>query len=63
MNIEEYFGMIITILIGLTFIAIILAFVFMVYGDNEEGKTQIKNNTINTISQKFFSYMFNLFII
>jgi uncharacterized membrane protein len=35
MNINEYFGMIIFILMGLTFIALVLIFLFMIYG----GKT------------------------
>jgi len=37
MDIATYFGMIVYILIGLTFIALVFAFLYMVYGEKEEA--------------------------
>jgi len=36
LNAEEYFGMIINILMGLTLIMLVLIFLYMIYGEKEE---------------------------
>jgi len=36
LSVEEYFGIIINILMGLTFIALMLIFLYMIYGEKEE---------------------------
>jgi len=36
LNVEEYFSMVINILMGLTLIAFVLIFFYMVYGKKEE---------------------------
>ena len=52
MDAESYFGMIINILLGLTFIVLIFAFLYLVYGEREEtSKSSSKSNFLrNTIS-------------
>ena len=37
MNVEEYFGMIINILMGLTLIVLVLIFLYMIYGEKESS--------------------------
>jgi len=45
---EEYFGMIINILMGLTLIVLILIFFYMVYGEKEEKTpSPVRNFAIN----------------
>jgi len=36
LNADEYFGMIINILMGLTFVVLILIFLYMIYGEREK---------------------------
>jgi len=42
MGIDEYFGTIILILEGLSFVAIFLIFLYMIYGEKEEGKSSTR---------------------
>ncbi len=44
MSVEEYFSTIIWILMGLTFIAISLIFLYMIYGEKEEA-TETSSST------------------
>jgi len=37
MGVDEYFSMVILALMGLTFIALVLAFLYMIYGEKEES--------------------------
>ena len=55
MNVETYFSMIISILIGLTFIALFLVFLYMVYGEKEEGTPPPK--------VKFFKKFLKIFLL
>jgi hypothetical protein len=48
MNINEYFGMIIFILMGLTFIALVLIFLFMIYG-GKANKSSLKVKALKSI--------------
>jgi flagellar basal body-associated protein FliL len=51
MSVEEYFSIMIWVLMGLTFIAISLIFLYMVYGEKEESSDTTKSTTaLNFIS-------------
>jgi len=39
LTVDEYFGMIINILMGLTFIVLVLIFFYMIYGEKEEEQS------------------------
>ena len=39
MTVEEYFGMIINILMGLTLIVLVMIFFYMIYGEKEERQS------------------------
>lgn len=53
MTAEEYFGLIIYVLMGLTFIALVLIFLYMIYGGKEEATSSPKvtfiRNVLNTL--------------
>lgn len=42
MGVDEYFGTIILILEGLSFVAIFLIFLYMIYGEKEEGRSSTR---------------------
>ncbi len=51
MSVEEYFSTIIWILMGLTFIAISLIFLYMIYGEKEEAtETSSSTKTITVMN-------------
>lgn len=62
MNVEEYFGMIISILMGLTFIALFLIFLYMIYGEKEKSipssKLAFFKNILNFILFYSFKSLF-----
>lgn len=49
MSVADYFGMIILILMGLTFIALFLAFLYMIYGEKEEGTSSTNVRPLHKI--------------
>ncbi|MBS7614963.1 hypothetical protein KEJ18_04450 [Candidatus Bathyarchaeota archaeon] len=54
MTVEEYFSTIIWILMGLTFIAISLIFLYMIYGEKEEtSQTESPAKAVNVSSRLF----------
>ncbi|MEM2111370.1 MAG: hypothetical protein QXX08_05780 [Candidatus Bathyarchaeia archaeon] len=64
MDIESYFGMILSILIGLTFITLVFIFLYIVYGEKEEGTSTSKieyfKNTLESIINRVFNLCFFL---
>lgn len=51
MTSEEYFVMIMYILMGLTFVAFVLLFLYIIYDEKEDGlssKTALTKNILNT---------------
>jgi len=63
MNVEEYFGMIISILMGLTFIALFLAFLYMMYGEKEESATPTKVKFFKNLSKSILLYLFKFRVV
>jgi len=60
--VEEYFGMIINISMGLTFIVLVLIFFYMIYGKKEEETSSAKKLAVK-ISQTIFSGLCRLQIL
>ena len=51
MTVEDYFGMIINISKGLTLIALMLIFLYMIYGEKKEGSPSSTEKMAVKISQ------------
>jgi len=51
LSVEEYFSMIINILMGLTFIVLVLIFFYMIYGKREEESSSSTRKLAVRISQ------------
>jgi len=56
MGVDEYFSMVILALMGLTFIALVLAFLYMIYGEKEESVPSSKT----AFFRKILSFAFVL---
>ena len=52
MTTEEYFGMIINILMGLTFIVLVMIFLYMIYGE-KEGKSSSLTKKLEILQDAF----------
>ncbi len=62
MDTESYFGMIINILLGLTFIVLVFAFLYLIYGEREEtskstSKSDFLRNTISRMEKLSFVFI------
>jgi len=51
LTVDEYFAMILMVLMGLTFIALLLIFYYMVYGEKEESTPSPKTSFYGSISE------------
>ena len=49
MDVESYYGMIINILLGLTFITLVFAFLYLVYGEKEETSKPTSKSSLRNI--------------
>lgn len=56
MGVDEYFGTIILILEGLAFIAIFLVFLYMIYGEKEEGSPSTRAMLVMKILDFLFHF-------
>jgi hypothetical protein len=56
MSIEEYFSTIIWILMGLTFIAISLIFIYMIYGEKEEATESSSSTKAITVTNSIIKF-------
>lgn len=53
MDTASYYGMIISVLIGITFIALIFAFLYIIYGEKEETLTSSQTEHVKDINKIF----------
>jgi len=57
---EAYFGMILNILIGLTLIVLVMAFLYLIYGEREErtasSKVELFKNASKSILSRFLGF-------
>jgi len=60
---EEYFGMIINILMGLTLIAFVAIFLYMVYCEKEEKPLSPARSLMITLLQEFMIRLQSLYIL
>jgi hypothetical protein len=56
MSVEEYFSTIIWILMGLTFIAISLIFIYMIYGEKEEATETSSSTKAITVTNTILKF-------
>jgi len=56
MSVEEYFSTIIWILMGLTFIAISLIFLYMIYGEKEESTETSSSTKAITVTNSILKF-------
>ena len=52
MDTANYYGMIISVLIGITFIALIFAFLYLIYGEKEEASASSKTEHLKDVPNK-----------
>jgi hypothetical protein len=58
MSIDEYYVLIISVLMGLTFIALILIFLYMIYGEKEESVTSSNAVFLKKILRPLILWLF-----
>jgi len=51
LTVEEYFGMIINISMGLTLVALMLIFLYMIYGEKEKELSSSTNKAAKTFQK------------